>query len=182
MIGVGRPLSRKRTYDLIDSELSPEEAGDTMDIDLEILDVFTSDKNKQEVGEMRDWCEEFQPSSSSELVGNRKQINELSTFLKYSLSHSAPSVLHLTGPPGCGKTTALRVLGGELEMDVVEWNAPTIILSNYETEEGKPRIYPDGQFKTFKRFLIQNNYPAVSIESSAIETPDHRHTRQLQYL
>ena len=117
MIGVGLPLRRKRTFNLIDSELSVEESGDTMDTDLEILDVFLSDNTKEEVGEMRDWCEEFQPSSSSELVGNKKQINELHTFLKYYLSHSAP---------------------------------------------------------TFKRFLIQNNYPNLSSDSSAIETPDPR--------
>ena len=177
MIGVGLPSRRKRTYDLIDSE-PLEEIGDTMDTDLEIFDVFISDKTKEEVGELRDWCDEFNPSSSSELVGNRKQISDLHTFLKCCLSHSGSSILHLAGPPGCGKTTALRVLGRELGMDVVEWNAPTIILSNYETEEGKPPTFPDGQFRTFKRFLIQNNYPAVSSECSAVETPDHRHTRQ----
>ena len=149
-----------------------------MDTDLEILDVFLSDNTKEEVGEMRDWCEEFQPSSSSELVAIKKQINELHTFLNYCLSHSAPSILHLAGPPGCGKTTALRVLGRELRMDVVEWKAPTIIKSNYDTEEEKPRIFPDGQLKTFKRFLIQNNHPNLLSDSSAIETPDHRNTRQ----
>ncbi|KAI6655292.1 Cell cycle checkpoint protein RAD17 isoform X2 [Oopsacas minuta] len=77
------------------------------------------------------------------------RINYLNKFLKYCLSRAAPFILHLSGPPGCGKCTALRVLGNELEMDLIEWNSPTAVLTNTDIDEDDPITYTEGQLKTF---------------------------------
>ena len=174
MIGVGQPLGRKRNFDWIESDLDLDSESRQLDSslsgDLEIVGVLTSSENRTRVEDVRDWCEEFSPTSSAELVGNKNKISELDQFLRHSLTHPAPSILHLTGPSGCGKSTALRVLARELEMDVVEWNVPTTVMSSVaEPTIDYPAQYPEGQFKSFKRFLIQHNYaPLTKVSSPAV--------------
>ena len=168
-------MGRKRNFELIESYFNFEEDSKEMDSsllgDLELVGVFTGSQHPTRTEE-RDWCEQFSPTSSAELVGNKNKISELSLYLKYALAQQAPSVLHLTGPPGCGKSTALRVLGKELEMDVIEWNAPTTVMTTVDpSSSDTPIQYPEGQLKCFKRFLIQHNYCPVaetSPSSSAV--------------
>ena len=55
-------------------------------------------------------------------------------------------------------------------MDVIEWNVPTTLMSSVaEPTIDYPVQYPEGQFKSFKRFLIQHNYaPLTKVSSPAV--------------
>ena len=177
MIGTGPPLTRKRTYDWIENYFSVDEDSkqteNSVDSDLEILSVSHPGREQEGEGEgeVRNWCEEFTPTSSAQLAGNKNKIAELSRFLRESSAVKGPSILRLGGPPGSGKSTALRVLGREAGMEVVEWLGDTSVQAqvNELTNDDVPR-YQEGQLIKFKRYLIQSNYSQVCKNSSSVSS------------
>jgi replication factor C large subunit len=62
--------------------------------------------------------EKYEPSSSRELLGNEKQIDEIRLFLK-----KKKGAIFLHGPTGSGKTLAVKLLAKELDYEVLESTA-----------------------------------------------------------
>ena len=71
-----------------------------------------------------EWAEKYRPVSLSEIVGNNKPVNDLTTWAK-EWQHGVPNrkavILH--GKPGTGKTTAAHALARDFDWEVIELNA-----------------------------------------------------------
>ncbi len=73
------------------------------------------------------WTEKYRPRRLIEVVGNKKAITELITWLK-SWEKGTPKkkAVLLYGPPGTGKTTLVHVIASEFEYELIELNASDI--------------------------------------------------------
>lgn len=67
------------------------------------------------------WSSKYRPSTLSEVVGNRDQVQELSKWADSWTSHKEAVILH--GPPGIGKTTSAYALGKDKNWEIMEMNA-----------------------------------------------------------
>ena len=73
------------------------------------------------------WVDSHEPRSSAELAVHKKKVEEVRHWLEKTDASlqlglpPTPRMLVVTGPPGCGKSTTLRVLARELGFEVCEW-------------------------------------------------------------
>ena len=63
------------------------------------------------------WCEKYRPRRLQDLVGNRSIIEALLAYSKY---RNVPNML-MTGPPGCGKTSAVQSLASQCTLGNSEY-------------------------------------------------------------
>lgn len=62
--------------------------------------------------------------SQSGFLVSSKKAKELRSWLSNALQGTGPRFLVLTGPPGCGKSTAMRAICNQLNCDIITWKAP----------------------------------------------------------
>uniref|UniRef100_A0A8C6ICP8 Cell cycle checkpoint protein RAD17 n=1 Tax=Mus spicilegus TaxID=10103 RepID=A0A8C6ICP8_MUSSI len=101
------------------------------------------------------WVDKYKPETQHELAVHKKKIEEVETWLKAQVLEVKPkqggSVLLITGPPGCGKTTTIKILSKELGIQVQEWVNP---------------ILPDFQKDDYKELLsLESNFSVVPYQS-----------------
>ena len=65
------------------------------------------------------------PKDASTCCAPLKKMDALRSWLDGALSGRGAKALVLTGPPGCGKASAVRCVAAERGMEVMEWEAPT---------------------------------------------------------
>lgn len=76
------------------------------------------------------WVEKHAPKSSADLAMHKKKVEEVRTWLQRADASlqlglpPTPRMLVLSGPPGSGKSTMLRVIAEELHFEICEWFEP----------------------------------------------------------
>ncbi len=60
----------------------------------------------------------YKPKSISELAGNKSQVERVI----YSIEHYKKPIL-ITGPPGCGKTVSVELIGKKLNREIINLNS-----------------------------------------------------------
>jgi replication factor C large subunit len=75
---------------------------------------------------MESWAEKYRPESLSDLIGNSKAINDLKNWASSWGNRTTKKGVILSGPPGCGKTSAAIGLANDMGWEVVELNASDI--------------------------------------------------------
>lgn len=95
----------------------------------EFDDLFLSDRislsqqPSQQDGQA--WVDKYSSISlQGGLVTSIKKSNEIRNWMRGALDGVAPRLLLLTGPPGCGKSSAIRAAATEFECAVSSWQAP----------------------------------------------------------
>lgn len=58
------------------------------------------------------------------LVVSKKKFGHILHWLQSAFEYSAPRFLLLSGPPGCGKSSAVQVACRQLQCEVLTWDAP----------------------------------------------------------
>ena len=72
---------------------------------------------------MESWPEKYRPESLSDLIGNTKTINDLKNWANSWGNKTTKKGVILSGPPGCGKTSAAIGLANDMGWEVIELNA-----------------------------------------------------------
>ncbi|XP_021063826.1 cell cycle checkpoint protein RAD17 [Mus pahari] len=111
--------------------------------------------SKEHLSDNEPWVDKYKPETQHELAVHKKKIEEVETWLKAQVLEVKPkhggSVLLITGPPGCGKTTTIKILSKELGIQVQEWVNP---------------ILPDFQKDDYKELLnLESNFSVVPYQS-----------------
>lgn len=121
---------------------------------------------KQHLAENEPWVDEYRPEAQHELAVHKKKIEEVENWLKAEVLERHPkkhgSILLVTGPPGCGKTTTIKLLSKESGIQVQEWINP--VLPDFQKDDFKEIFNPassfplfpyQSQIEVFREFLLR---------------------------
>ncbi|XP_047585541.1 cell cycle checkpoint protein RAD17 isoform X3 [Lutra lutra] len=113
--------------------------------------IYGLENSKEYLSENEPWVDKYKPETQHELAVHKKKIEEVETWLKAKVLERQPkqggSILLITGPPGCGKTTTLKILSKEHGIQVQEWINP--ILSDFQKDDFKEILNPESSFHVF---------------------------------
>uniref|UniRef100_A0A8I3NLP0 Cell cycle checkpoint protein RAD17 n=1 Tax=Canis lupus familiaris TaxID=9615 RepID=A0A8I3NLP0_CANLF len=113
--------------------------------------VYGLENSKEYLSENEPWVDKYKPETQHELAVHKKKIEEVETWLKAKVIERQPkqggSILLITGPPGCGKTTTVKILSKEHGIQVQEWSNP--ILPDFQKDDFKEIFNPESSFHVF---------------------------------
>ncbi|XP_037657040.1 cell cycle checkpoint protein RAD17 isoform X2 [Choloepus didactylus] len=128
--------------------------------------IYGLENSEEYLSEKEPWVDKYQPETQQELAVHKKKIEEVEIWLKTHVLERQPkqggSILLVTGPPGCGKTTTIKVLSKEHGIQVQEWINP--VSSDFRKDDFKEmfnlessfHIFPyQSQMAVFKEFLLR---------------------------
>ncbi|XP_071064510.1 cell cycle checkpoint protein RAD17 isoform X2 [Dasypus novemcinctus] len=128
--------------------------------------IYGLENSKEYLSENEPWVDKYKPETQQELAVHKKKIEEVEIWLKAQVLERQPkqggSVLLVTGPPGCGKTTTIKILSKEHGIQVQEWINP--VLSDFQKDDFKEMFNPESSFHifpyqsqmaVFKEFLLR---------------------------
>ncbi|EDV92746.1 cell cycle checkpoint protein RAD17 [Drosophila grimshawi] len=135
-----RKIVKPTTDEVVDLTDNGEDGGDTAPV--------VSDN----------WMESFAPSVSDELAVHPKKIADVRNWLQHceAMRKKYPAqICLLTGPAGCGKTAAVRVLTKELGYALQEWINPVDCEEINALGDQPEGSYVGSQLQAFKSFLLR---------------------------
>lgn len=113
--------------------------------------TYGLENSKEYLSENEPWVDKYKPETQHELAVHKKKIEEVEAWLKAKVLERQPkqggSILLITGPPGCGKTTTLKILSKEHGIQVQEWINP--ILPDFQKDDFKEILNPESSFHVF---------------------------------
>ncbi|XP_054716567.1 cell cycle checkpoint protein RAD17-like [Uloborus diversus] len=141
---------------------------------------FFSDKNLSE-NKQAPWVDTFTPETVEELAVHKKKIGEVelwlhSCFQQQERNRVTP-ILLLTGPPGAGKTSTVKVLSKKLRAELLVWsnNWQEDPKSNFEfiNSDFNSYNFRDGgskqnQASAFSSFLLRSSKYSLFLDNKRI--------------
>ncbi|KAK2491544.1 hypothetical protein MC885_014404 [Smutsia gigantea] len=113
--------------------------------------IYGLEISKEYLSENEPWVDKYKPETQHELAVHKKKIEEVETWLKTEVLErqrkQGGSILLITGPPGCGKTTTIKILSKEHAIQVQEWINP--VLPDFQKDDFKEIINPESSFHIF---------------------------------
>ena len=85
----------------------------------------------------------------------KKKLEELRAWLRACDHPGAPRACVLVGPPGCGKSAALRLVARELGRGVREWRPPAPTLWEEHKHAAAPGVAYRSKLDDFEAFLFR---------------------------
>uniref|UniRef100_A0AAA9TJ90 Cell cycle checkpoint protein RAD17 n=1 Tax=Bos taurus TaxID=9913 RepID=A0AAA9TJ90_BOVIN len=156
-------LRRKKVPSTLESSRFPASKGGNLSSSKQICGLENS---KEYLSENEPWVDKYKPETQHELAVHKKKIEEVETWLKAEVLERQPkqggSILLITGPPGCGKTTTIKILAKEHGIQVQEWINP--VLPEFQKDDFKEILNPESSFHifpyqsqiaVFKEFLLR---------------------------
>ncbi|XP_076973538.1 cell cycle checkpoint protein RAD17 isoform X2 [Tamandua tetradactyla] len=120
--------------------------------------IYGLENSKECLSENEPWVDKYQPETQQELAVHKKKIEEVEIWLKAQVLERQPkqggSILLITGPPGCGKTTTIKILSKEHGIQVQEWINP--VLSDFQKDDSKEMSNLESSFRTFPYIPCQS--------------------------
>lgn len=101
----------------------------------------------------------FQPKEIKDVALHPKKLEDLRNWFK--ITKIPNKILLLEGPPGCSKTTAIKLVAKEAGFDVVEWITPTDLETDLLYDN--PRYFErdfvsyENQVVKFSDFLLRSS-------------------------
>ncbi|TMW68582.1 hypothetical protein Poli38472_006050 [Pythium oligandrum] len=133
------------------------------------------------------WSDTYVPQLADELCVQKKKIQELQDWLQQSIPmpDSSPSVfrkrlLFLCGPPGAGKSTALRCLAQRMGVKIKEWsdNAAAGRLQFHRMLQDQFATTHTSAWDDFIDFINRSiNYSALTVST----VPERRRSRKRKH-
>lgn len=134
-------LRRKKVPSTLESSRNPASKGGNLSSSKQICGL---DNSKEYLSENEPWVDKYKPETQHELAVHKKKIEEVETWLKAEVLERQPkqggSILLITGPPGCGKTTTIKILAKEHGIQVQEWINP--VLPEFQKDDFKEILNP----------------------------------------
>lgn len=109
--------------------------------------TYGVETSKEYLSDVEPWVDKYKPETQHELAVHKKKIEEVEAWLKAEVLKMKPkqggSILLITGPPGCGKTTTLKILSKEHGIQVQEWVNP--VLPDFQKDDYKELLNLDSK-------------------------------------
>ncbi|XP_033285838.1 cell cycle checkpoint protein RAD17 isoform X2 [Orcinus orca] len=141
-------LRRKKVPSTVESSKFPARKRGNLSSSKQIYDLENS---KEYLSENEPWVDKYKPETQHELAVHKKKIEEVETWLKAEVLErqrkQGGSILLITGPPGCGKTTTIKILSKEHGIQVQEWINP--VLPQFQKDDFKEIFNPESSFHVF---------------------------------
>lgn len=113
-----RSQSNSQRNEISQDEISPDE---------EVVVIDYQEQSVEEELETQLWAQKHEPKFSKDLAVHKKKITQVSDWLKQAFTRNTPQLLILLGPTGAAKTTTVKALLNEMDVELVEWENPVHI-------------------------------------------------------
>lgn len=98
------------------------------------------------------------------LAVSARKAAEIRKWMSEALMGSCPRLLILSGPPGCGKSSAIETIAEEMQCPVFSWQAPAVGGRNVSLT-----LLDD-----FRSFLVGNRYPTLLSDDTALRQANRK--------